>query len=188
MADAHKRDRAAARALCEAATPGPWRLAGTAKSPCPVVTCHDAAGYQIHSMLHVKRDYPDTWKQMRPTYVRDAAFIAHFNPQFCLQLLDALDAAERARDAALAEAQQCRLRMKGELGPYADLTTEQAHAVHTERDALCALAQWAADAIHGHGHSILFAPIISPVPNCKRCEFLTAAAALGIVPEAKEGE
>lgn len=77
------------RRLAEAATPGPWRRAGTESKPCPVVSAlNKEKGYQIHSMLWVKRDTPAVYDGMRDVYNRDAAFIAAANPAAVLALLD----------------------------------------------------------------------------------------------------
>jgi hypothetical protein len=66
--------------LSDAATPGPWRLAGTPEKPFPVVSSfHETRGYQIHSMSHVRdRDQVGhvVFNNMLDAYNADAAFIA----------------------------------------------------------------------------------------------------------------
>ena len=75
--------------LAEAATPGPWKMAGTVDKPWPVISSHDhERGYQIHSMAHVKDIYPDVWPHMFEKYCRDAAYIAAVHPGVVLALLE----------------------------------------------------------------------------------------------------
>lgn len=88
------------RQIAEAATPGPWSLAGTPEKPCPVVSSHDREhGYQIHSMLHVKDSDPDVWPHMKATYCRDAAHIGAFDPPTVLSLLSSAEDNARLREA-----------------------------------------------------------------------------------------
>lgn len=109
--------RAELRRRQQAATPGPWRMAGTPEKPCPVVSAtHRDKGYQVHSMLHVKEDEPDVWTHMRETFCRDAAFIAAANPETVGALLDDVDELrERVRaleeeNARLTQERDCAQR------------------------------------------------------------------------------
>mgnify|MGYP000896147093 CR=1 FL=1 len=126
MTDAEKR----LRELAQVATPGPWRLAGTEKRPCPVVSASDSEkGYQVHSMLWVKRDTPDIYDGMRDTYNRDAAFIAAANPAAVLALLARIEALESEGAALVADLQEQDARVEA-------LTTAAQRVVGELRHAL----------------------------------------------------
>lgn len=86
------------RELAKAATPGPWRCAGTPSKRWPVVSSHDRErGYQLHSMAHIRDTDPDIWKHMKAAYCADAEYIAAVDPQTVLSILEQL---QRATDAS----------------------------------------------------------------------------------------
>jgi hypothetical protein len=64
------------RKLADGATPGPWVQCGPKSKPIPVVNANGPDGYQVHSMLWVKKHGEGEYPFMLDTYNKDAAFIA----------------------------------------------------------------------------------------------------------------